>query len=142
MFSFGKKIAAKIEGGSRFGQKVLGATARFGSKAASTIQSIKKGVADIPVLGAVADVPIYKGVSANQAADMASNALNRVAETAGRGDRALKAGDNIIRAGRALGAAGTAGDRIAAGKDFIKAGQSMRQNIMPSAPAPPQIQKP
>jgi hypothetical protein len=142
MFSFGKKIADRLESGSRFGQKMLGSVARFGNKAASTIQAVKKGVADVPVIGAVADIPIYKGVSANQAADMASNALNRVAEMAGKGDRALKAGDNIIRAGRALGAAGNAGERIAAGKDMITAGQSMRQNIMPSAPAPPQIQKP
>ena len=66
MFSFGKKIAGKLEEGSRFGQKMLGSVARFGTKAASTIQSVKKGIADVPVIGAVADIPIYKGVSANQ----------------------------------------------------------------------------
>ena len=40
MFSFGKKVADRLESGSRFGQKMLGSVARFGTKAASTIQSV------------------------------------------------------------------------------------------------------
>lgn len=124
---FGEKALGSAEQGSRIGQKFLGNVSRVGNKVASGIRSVQKGVAQVPILNKVADVPIYRGVSANQAANAAAGAAQGVASAADKARQGLELGDKLIRGGRELGAARTAGEAIATAKDMMRTGQQIQK---------------
>jgi len=125
MFGFGNKVAGAIEKGTRFGDKVLGSVARMGDKVQAGVGSIQKGIASSSVLGKVADVPIYKGVSANTALGAIGAGAGAVADTARAGQEVLKMGSNLVRTGRGIAEAGSISQAGAIADDMMRQGRSM-----------------
>jgi len=127
MFGFGNKVAGMLEKGTRFGEKALGSVARIGDKVQAGVGSIQKGIASSSVLGKVADVPIYKGVSANTALGAIGAGAGAVADTARAGQDVLKMGSNIVRTGRGLAEAGSISQAGAIADDMMRQGRSAAQ---------------
>ena len=125
MFGFGNKVAGAIEKGTRVGDKVLGSVARMGDKVQAGVGSIQKGIASSSVLGKVADVPIYKGVSANTALGAIGAGAGAVADTARAGQEVLKMGSNLVRTGRGIAEAGSISQAGAIADDMMRQGRSM-----------------
>jgi len=127
MFGFGNKVAGMLEKGTRFGEKALGSVARIGDKVQAGVSNIQKGIASSSVLGKVADVPIYKGVSANTALGAIGKTAGAVADTARAGQDVLKMGSNIVRTGRGLAEAGSISQAGAIADDMMRQGRSAAQ---------------
>lgn len=127
MFGFGNKIAGAVERGTRFGEKVLGGVARFGDKVQAGVGSIQKGIASSSVLGKVADVPIFKGVSANTALGAIGAGAGAVADTARAGQDVLRMGGNLVRTGRGIAEAGSLSQAGAIADDMMRQGRSIGQ---------------
>jgi hypothetical protein len=124
MFGFGSKIAGAVERGTRFGEKVLGSVATFGGKVQAGVGSIQKGIASSSVLGKVADIPIYKGVSANTALSAIGSGAGAIADTARAGQEVLRMGGNIVRTGRGIAEAGSMSQAGAIADDMMRQGRS------------------
>lgn len=127
MFGFGNKVVGALERGTRFGEKVLGGVARFGDKVQAGVSNVQKGIASSSVLGKVADVPIYKGVSANTALSAVGAGAGAVADTARAGQEVMRQGSNLIRTGRGIAEAGSMSQAGAIADDMMRQGRSMGQ---------------
>jgi hypothetical protein len=124
---FGQKVAGHLEKATRFGEKALGAVARFGDKVASGVRDVQKGVASSSVLGKVADVPVFKGVSANTALGAVAGAASAGANLAREGAGVMKMGTNLIRTGRGIAEAGSVSEAGAIADDMMRQGRSAAQ---------------
>ena len=120
---FGTKLASGLENTARFGQKALNAGARLGNKVANTIDSVASGVASVPVLGAISNMPIpIVNRSAQDIAKMGSAGLKTASAAASAGADILGQGANLVRTGRGIM---EAGNPVVAAQDMLRQGRSI-----------------
>jgi len=120
---FGSKIASNLEGSARFGQKVLNSGARLGNKLASGIDSVASAVGNLPILGAVSNIPIPRvNMSAQQLASAGAGAIRSASNVASAGANVLGQGANLVRTGRGLM---ETGNPVAVAKDMMRQGRSI-----------------
>tara|TARA_R100000808_G_C2151897_1_gene161081 strand:+ start:3270 stop:3713 length:444 start_codon:yes stop_codon:yes gene_type:complete len=124
---FGGKVAGAVESGARFGQKVLGGVARFGDKVQQGAKDLQRGIANAGALGAVADMPVFKGHSVNTAIGAVGAAAGAGAGMARAGQEVLKQGENIVRTGRGIAGAGSVSQAGAIADDMMRQGRSAAQ---------------
>lgn len=120
---YGQKIAGGLEEGARYGQKVLNAGARYGNKVASGIDKVAGAVANVPVLGAISNMPIpVINRSAQDVAGMVSGGIKTASGVASAGADILGQGANLVRTGRGLM---ETGNPVAVAKDMMRQGRSI-----------------